>query len=430
MKADHDVCQRSTEGTEFWFGFMEGRHDNPYGHDLTITVTSAYNTNFSIYTQGGTNLFATYSITSNTAQAVTIPWNIAEVITSEVIENKGIYLVADDPVNVYAMNSDYKSSDAAVIYPLESIGKEYFAMCYEPHYATYSANVGGAIVTGYNGRNSEFLIVATEDNTQVTITPSKVTTALKPAGTAFTITLNKGQSYQVQSANQENLPGQGDLTGSSVSANKNIAVYAGNFATTVPKNSEYLADPNSISGYDHLYEQMPPLYSWGKEYYAVPLKGRKQDFYRIIASEDGTTVDAGANWQPFVLNRGEYKEIYLKSDQPARILADKPILVAQYSASQTYFGNTSGEFGDPSMIVLSSTAQSKNNVTFVAYESASISTYHVNIVSLTDQVANLRLDGNPVSATPFAGTDYSYAQILLTSSGSHTLVNTDSNQGL
>ena len=419
----------STEGTEFWFGFMEGRHDNPYGHDLTITVTSAYNTNFSIYTQGGTNLFATYSITSNTAQAVTIPWNIAEVITSEVIENKGIYLVADDPVNVYAMNSDYKSSDAAVIYPLESIGKEYFAMCYEPHYATYSANVGGAIVTGYNGRNSEFLIVATEDNTQVTITPSKVTTALKPAGTAFTITLNKGQSYQVQSANQENLPGQGDLTGSSVSANKNIAVYAGNFATTVPKNSEYLADPNSISGYDHLYEQMPPLYSWGKEYYAVPLKGRKQDFYRIIASEDGTTVDAGANWQPFVLNRGEYKEIYLKSDQPARILADKPILVTQYSASQTYFGNTSGEFGDPSMIVLSSTAQSKNNVTFVAYESASISTYHVNIVSLTDQVANLRLDGNPVSATPFAGTDYSYAQILLTSSGSHTLVNTDPNEG-
>ncbi|RKD92252.1 CHU domain-containing protein [Mangrovibacterium diazotrophicum] len=425
MKADHDVCQRSTEGTEFWFGFMEGRHDNPYGHDLTITVTSAYNTSFSIYTEGGTNPIASYSITSNIPQAVTIPWNANEVIGSETPENKGIYLVANDPVNVYAMNSDYKSSDAAVIYPLESIGKQYFAMCYEPHYATYSANVNGTIVTGYNGRNSEFLIVATEDNTLVTITPSKVTTGLKPAGTAFTVTLNKGQTYQVQSANQENLAGQGDLTGSYISADKNIAVYAGNFATTVPNLA-------NASGYDHLYEQMPPLYSWGKEYYAVPMMGRNADRYRILANQDGTSVYVDALGQTYQLDKGEFAEIILKESEPSRILADKPILVAQFSQSQSIdnpFDEISKPHGDPSMIVLSSTDQSKNNVTFVAYESASISTYHVNIVSLTDQVANLRLDGNPVSATPFAGTDYSYTQILLSSSGSHTLVNTDPNQG-
>ncbi|PTN08943.1 gliding motility-associated C-terminal domain-containing protein [Mangrovibacterium marinum] len=419
--ANHEGCTRSTEGTEFWFGFMEGRNDNVVDHRLTITVTSAYTTYFSIYNQGGTNLLGTYSVSANSEQLVEIPWETNEVMTSESVGNKGIYLVANDPVNVYAMNWDYKSSDAAVIYPVESIGKEYFTLCYEPHYNSYG--------TGLNGRNSEFLIVATEDQTQVTITPSKITDGLKPANVPFVITLNKGQTYQVQSANEPDLDGQGDLTGSHVVADKNIAVYSGNFGTTVPRTSDNLADPELISGYDHLFEQMPPLYSWGTEYYAVPLMGRELDFYRIIASEDGTTVDAGPFWAPFVLNRGEFKEIYLESGQASRIAADKPILVAQYSASQNYLGEGGTEYGDPSMIVLSSTAQSKNNVTFVAYDSENITSYHINIVSLTDQASNLRLDGNPVSTKPFAGTAYSYAQILLSASGSHTLLNTDPDEG-
>ncbi|WP_372774498.1 PKD domain-containing protein [Mangrovibacterium sp.] len=423
-----DLCERSTEGTEFWLGFMEGRNDNPYGHDLTISVTSSYDTKFSIYIDGGTTLYGSYSIGSNSDQIVTISWELVEVTNSEEIETKGIYLKANDPVNVYAMNHDYKSADAAVIYPTESIGKEYFTLCYEPHFATYSALVDGVVTTGYNGRNSEFLIVATEDDTQVTVTPSKVTAGLKPANIPFTIQLNKGQTYQVQSANSDGLTGQGDLTGSYIAADKNIAVYSGNFATTVPRLSQDPFFPDNLSGYDHLYEQMPPLYSWGKEYYAVPLMGRVQDFYRIIASQDGTTVDVGEFWDPFVLNRGEFKEIILGADQATPIIADKPILVAQYSASQTYSGGAL-EYGDPSMIVLSSSAQSKNNVTFVAYESASITSYHINIISLTDQVANLRLDGNTVSATPFAGTKYSYAQVLLNSSGSHTLLNTEADEG-
>ncbi len=418
--AQTEGCVRSTEGTEFWFGFMEGRWDNPYGHELKVTITSAFDATFELFLEGGKTSFSTQTVSANSFIEVSIPTIQAEPIGSEMIRDLGIYIQADYPVNVYAMNQDFRSADAAVIYPVESLGKEYYAMCYEPHYDSYGS--------GLNGKNSEFVIVATEDNTEVSITPSKVTTAGQPAGVSFLVTLNAGQVYQVQSANTPGLEGQGDLTGSHIQSNKNIAVYSGNFATTVPRlglGGEL--DPEDIEGYDHLYEQMPPLYSWGKEYYAVPLAGRIQDFYRIIAAEDGTTVDAGEFWEPFTLNKGEFKEIYLQGEQASRILSDKPILVVQYSASQEYYpGNN--ERGDPSMIVLSSTAQSKNNVTFMAYDSESIINYHINIVSLTDQVANLRLDGATITASPFVGTAYSYAQVEL-SSGSHTLQNTDPNEG-
>ena len=85
-----------------------------------------------------------------------------------------------------------------------------------------------------------------------------------PPDVTFLVSLNKGEVYQVQSLNQNNLTGQGDLTGSYIKSNKPVAVYSGNFSTTIPAE-------DGMSGYDHLFEQMPPLHTWGREYYTVPL---------------------------------------------------------------------------------------------------------------------------------------------------------------
>src|SRR5690606_116724 len=100
----------------------------------------------------------------------------------------------------------------------------YFTMCYKP-------NVDD---DPEHGRNSEFLIVASEDNTLVEITPSVVTDGGRVADVTFNITLNKGEVYQVQSLNRNNLAGQGDLSGSFIQSDKPVAVYSGNFSTTVP----------------------------------------------------------------------------------------------------------------------------------------------------------------------------------------------------
>ncbi|KAF0236037.1 MAG: hypothetical protein FD181_3029 [Prolixibacteraceae bacterium] len=50
---DNTRCQRSTEGKEFWFGFMEGRNDNGNVHYIEITVTAREATHFKRKIQSG-----------------------------------------------------------------------------------------------------------------------------------------------------------------------------------------------------------------------------------------------------------------------------------------------------------------------------------------------------------------------------------------
>ena len=405
--SDDQKCHRSTEGTDFWFGFMEGRNYNNNVHFIEITVTAREATNFKVYI-GGIEYPTPGFVNANSSIQIKLPLETAEAKGSENIENKGIHLVAENSVNVYALNWDRNSADLAVIYPVESLGKEYYAMCYSPYVDSDDPD---------HGRNSEFLIVAADDNTTVEIVPTVVTDQGKPAKIPFSVTLNKGEVYQVQSLNRRNLAGQGDLTGSYIRANKPVALYSGNFSAVIPAES-------GVGGYDHLFEQMPPLQTWGREYYTVPLLTRRADRYRLIAAEDYTSVQIGSRPRR-VINKGEWFEFLLQSNEPTRIIADKPVMLAQFSQS-----NTADSNGDPFMIILSSVSQSKNDVTFVAYNSNQIRDYFVNVVSPTSETGNILFDGNPIGSQfrEFPGTDYSFAQLTI-SLGTHRLNNINEDRG-
>jgi gliding motility-associated-like protein len=402
-----DPCKKSTEGTDFWFGFLEGRWDRKGGRDhyVEITVTAREATTFTIKIGHDETPFgATRNVAANDKIRILIPYELVEPRGSEKIENKGIHLVSEKPVNVYALNYDKNSADVAVIYPVNSLGKEYFAVCYTP----YVSDNG-------DGRNSEFAIVATEDFTIVEITPTKKTDQGHKKDSVFTVTLQKGEIYQVQSENIANAAGQGDLTGSFVMADKPVAMYSGSEGTRIPAGK---------CCWDHLYEQIPPVRSWGREYYTVPLKSRSSDRYRIMAAEDNTIIKI-TGLADIVLNKGEFIEKVFNSNQAKRIFADKPILVAQYSQSHKV-----DNMGDPFMIILSSVTQSKNDVTFVAYDSDIIQNYYVNIVSHRDEIYNIRFDGNGINSAfkSFKEGDYSYAQIAITP-GTHRIENVKKERG-
>ena len=427
INAQGDQCQKSTEGKDFWFGFMENR--NPLENEgeteyryVEITVTSREATSFQIFIGPDEIQFGpTYNVNANDSRQVKIDWEIVEAIGSEQIENKGVHLISQKPVNVYAINWEVNSADVAVIYPTVSLGTEYFAMCYYPN------------IHILNGRNSEFLIVATEDDTQVEITPSKVTDLYKPADSTFNIVLNKGQVFQVQSENipESHAEGQGDLTGSYVKADKPVAFFSGALATTVP---------GGTCCWDHLYEQIPPVHTWGREYYAIPLSSREQDRYRIMAAENQTTIYISGR-DPVTIDRGEFWEAVFNYAEPKRILADKPVMVAQYSQSNSTDSTFTGGNGDPFMIILSSIAQYKNDVTFVTYQSPDINLeyqeyngiqqYYVNIITQTEYVENMLFNGQPIQDDfiLFPGhEEYSYAQKEI-DAGTHRLRNTDESQG-
>ncbi|NQU84476.1 MAG: PKD domain-containing protein [Mariniphaga sp.] len=370
-----DDCHKSTEGSDFWFGFMEGR-DLEDIHFLEINVSAREATTFTIfYGPDETQLGLPYQITPFNSVKVIIPWDLLEHFGSEKIENKGIHLVSELPVNVFALNWDKNSSDAAVIYPTESLGIEYYAMCYTP-------SIGGD-----NGRNTEFLIVATEDSTTVNITPPVVTHKHKPANTTFTIELDKGQSYQVQSMNIDSI-GQGDLTGSYITSDKPIALFSGSLISMVPANSG--------TG-DHLFEQMPPVNAWGREFFTIPHRFRYWDRLRILSQEDRTVVWING-LKPDTLDRGEYRDTVLLWYQPKRIIAEKPVLIAQFSQSTSEdLYDFSGGNNEPFMTILSPAAQYRNSGNFVVYESLQPSDYFINLVFPREEISNIYLNNEKLT---------------------------------
>lgn len=421
---ENKLCSKSTEGTSFWFGFMESRNYIET-HNTKIIVTARETTTFTIAVgKSETQFNGTYTVYADSSTEVTIPWQMVETTRSEEVQEKGVHLVSQKPVNVFALSWDPYSADAAVIYPVEALGTEYFAMCYYPNIDPRNPETG-------SGRNSEFLIVAVEDQTKVEITPSKVTDKLNPGELTIPIVLNRGEIYQVQSENLQGTgkAGQGDLTGSHIIADKPVAFYSGALATTVP---------NGKCCWDHLYEQIPPVHSWGREYFTVPLKTRERDIYRILAAEDNTTIQI-SGVPIFHLNSGEFREFEFYHDDPKQVFSDKPILTAQFSMSQNADSLYTGGNGDPFMIILNSTQQKINEVNFVNFQSPQIVTdttysgiknHYVNIVALTSDLPGIQLDGKSVQSEfiPLPGLSYSYAQIE-TKPGTHHIENVNGSNG-
>lgn len=400
-----DPCKYSTEGNDFWFGFMQNRSKLTV-HYLEVTVTSREGADFTITYGTSETIIGNYTVGANSSTIIQIDYNILESI-GEGLENKGIHLVSTKPVNVYALNYRTQSSDVALIYPTESLGKDYFAMCYTPSPTTN------------NESNSQFLIVASDNNTTVKITPSVYTHSGRQAKTEFSVVLNKGQSYQVQSKNS-NIPGQGDLTGSHISSNKPVAVFAGSMAAPVPATG---------SSYDHLYEQMPPTGTWGRTFFTVPLLSKLKDTYRIMAAEDETTFTIEATNTTRTLNKGQFFEFDLSNNQASRIESTKKILVAQYCRSQNSDGSSG--VGDPFMIILSPVVQIINDVTFVAYESNLVrNIFYINIIAPSSEISNITLDDVPINTffKFYAGGTYAYAQVPI-SKGTHRIKSSNSKSG-
>jgi hypothetical protein len=388
---------------------------------VEVTVTSRFYCQFTISLgKSATPVIIDYLL-PNIPKRYKLDRTKAEPVGSENIEEKAVHLVSDQPLNLYAMNYGSNSADATVVFPIEALGNEYYALCYEPHINIGNSNCGQF----FNGKNSEFVVVASQDQTQITITPSKVTDQLKPANIPFTIKLNKGELYQVQSMN-ESLPGQGDLTGSYIKSDKPIALYSGSWATTVPFSATY--------AFDHLYEQIPPIRSWGRKFVAVPLKTRIKDSYRILASVDHTTVRI-SNKTTTVLNKGQFYEFMLTENEPSLIDSDYPVLLAQYSNSNDVDKPSDYPLeywifdGDPSMMIVSPVDQTRESVTFVAYDTPEIIfKFFVNVVTSDNAVNQIQLDGMPINFTSLPNSGYAYAQVMI-SSGNHNLNSLEAGKG-
>lgn len=361
-----------TRGREFWMGFMQNASGT---QQLSVKIAAAQATTgtLSVPLAGWSTSF---SVAANGVTSVAVP-SIYETTGSETAQPKGLYLTSVEPVTVTLVNYQNQTTDAAQLLPLKSLGTSYRVDALP---GTSTAYQNGQYIF-----RSEFMVVATQDGTEVSITPTATTTAGHAPGVPFTVQLNAGQTYQVQA-----LSGLTDLTGTTVKGTaqngscRPFAVFGGSMCAVV-----------SCAACDHVNEQMIPVDTWGNAFHTVPLDNLSTWGFRVLANENGTlvTINGGA---PVPLNAGGSYTVP-GTNQPACITSDKPVSVAQYMVGATCAGS-----GDPSLLLLTADDRMSTSAAFTTlFSTQGAMTHWVSVVTATGSIAQLQLDGNPIPAASF-----------------------------
>lgn len=396
----------SNEGLEFWVCFPDHvpYEDNLASMSLFITSKNK---------SSGVVSCGTYSksfvIQANTVIEIEVPRDVSFIGSgNKVAKSKGIRVKVDQgqaKVVVYAhVFAGFKSA-ATLALPYEALGRKYFAMAYNQQ------------PTGYD-LHSQLAVVAVEPNTKINIKP--VINGV-PQPTFSQTLVDVGDVYQYQ--NLEDITGTLIEVDSLTSGCKRIAVFSGSSGIAISTPTCDVVALAHVTS-DPLLQQLYPIESWGNTFPVVPFYNRNAgSIYRVIASEDNTTVTVGNVTTK--LNAGAfYSSPPLTS--MSLITADKPISVAQFAISQ-FCSDSRNEFadvivGDPDMVILNPLEYSIDKITLYSSSKLAITEQYLNVVIPTVKVSTFTINNKNFS-TSFSpvptSKNYSYAQINLTGQGSN-----------
>jgi gliding motility-associated-like protein len=399
----------SNRGREFWlsYSYHVGMVNGGGSPVMTLYITSDITTKYAVEIFGGASI-ATGTITAGQVATVDIPTSC--FINNEgLFTNKAIRVTAEKPVVVYSYITRSAASGATLALPTTVLGREYVSMNFTQ-------------ISNENNAHSYLTIVAVENNTTVEITPTANTKNGWLANTTHTVSLNKGDIYQV--LGQVNGQNGVDLTGSTIrsvasatSTCKKIAVFSGSGKISIGCGGS--------GSSDNLYQQLYPIASWGRKYLTAPSYQRVNNFFRVAKSNPAANVFVNGNLVPagsFVNNVYEFS-----SSVPNRIESDQAISVAQYFTTQGCFNNPAPY--DPDMIMLNPVEQNISKVTLVSSNLAATQRrqHHLQVILKNSgtALASFRLDGvnMPIGNwTPHpADPAYSYIYLHDVSQGYHTL---------
>ncbi|MBL8005094.1 MAG: hypothetical protein JNL36_08355 [Candidatus Kapabacteria bacterium] len=347
----YSQAPNSTKGKRFYFAWpsIDGNDSTFCFFSITSTksLVQGYvktnDTTINFFDQSISSQFSSWIHNINKLRVSR--FNRYIVSESEVVENKGVYVESVDTVTIHLQQVNHARlfdtsttwptigepidkvfmSEFTTLYPIESLAKDYTVITKsDPGYA------------------SQFLIIATEDSTEVEIVPSKSTEKGKPAGIPFTVLMQKGQTYLVRSP-------LGDLTGSKITSIgkfcRPIAIIVGSPKTTIDAKVASDTIKKNV-----LLEQLPPFKLIGNRYITPIDKDGTEFLIRIMALQPQTTVQVEGIQVGGMLSAGEFVDIH--TDSVMYISSQNPIVVAQFSKSRT--------LSSPTMIILPSLNQFQN----------------------------------------------------------------------
>lgn len=307
----YNLSLKAQTDTLFWFVAPESGHG---GGNFDIPIVFRFSS-LSMASQivvdiPANSSFTPISLNINANSTITLDLsahlNLVENRPPDQILNKGLRIRATNPITAYyEVVSSYCNCNPEIfaLKGHKALGTKF----YTPFQDTFKN--GGRWT--YNPLPfSAIDVVATEDNTDVTITPTKDVVG-HAAGIPFTIKLNKGQTY---SATATSPMGIDHLGGSKVESNKPIAV-------TIKDDKIGYDDCADLAG-----DQLIPIDYLGDEY--VVMKGFLSipDRVHILAIENNTQVFLNGTLVT-TINEGQYyvhrlsnSSVYIKTSKNVYVM--------------------------------------------------------------------------------------------------------------
>ncbi len=314
-------------GTEFWFCFNQNYMNNPeYVQNLQLKVIIVPLQDTKIFlTEFRTGKITEYLVKKDSMLVIELDKENQITKYEEPLKHS-FRLKSEKPIVVWATSEIPNSADSYTVLPLEMLGKDYNIMSYYNRMAF--------LLFG------QMTVLATEDDTEVTIIPTTLTGGGKPMFRPLEIKLNQGETYSIFSIvpaeEMEGMPQQ-ELSGTIVKSNKNIAVFSGHQCGFVPR--ETLAC-------DYFIEQILPIKFWGNEYFLGSIQKRTKFTYRILTTENGIDIRKNSKWVGNI-NAFQVFDDEIKGDY-VHIETSSPTLVMQY----THGFMDIDSIGDPTMITI------------------------------------------------------------------------------
>ena len=341
-----------------------------------------------------------FEVTEGQATVINIPIEQAYAQdSSDCVLETALHVVTSDSVSVFVADYRRGSIDISCALPVSSLGSDYLVQTFNS--------------TGdQEGERAVLTVIAVEDNTTVDFLLSCDTKYGHHVNEPFSVTLQAGQCYQLQSVNYQS------FTGSRVSVRnkkQKLAVFAGSRDTSVPDIS--------VSYLDHAVEQLMPVTALGRRFVVTQTLDRFADWVRITTLKehckiwkDGTLIGTINPNQPY--------DIILTTDEPTMYIeTSEPAMIGLY----LWGCGDPWSVGDPAMVLIPPVEQQIERTTFCTFHTYYSHQHYTNVVCETNHVSGMMLDSIGI-ATEFdlvpGNTAYSYARIQLTN-GVHRLSNSE-----
>lgn len=366
--------------TQFWFAapWMNSHHTgeaefhlifSAYDHDVKLQIHQpAWNNRLLADTIILANSYCDLIIGPKTDHKQYAEANLEAPYNT--IAPRGLLITADYPVSAYYQIT-HANGEAYTLKGKNALGTEFVVMS-QMNFANYPT------YNGYQSHNNSIQVVATQDNTSVTITPTNPiiqddgSTSTAPV----TVTLNRGETYAVKSATTT---ANAHLMGTKVTSTKPIAV------TTSDDSVE------SGNGQDAVGEQLVPTDMAGTDYTVIPLSGSTNEYLYVIALNNNTNVT--------LTNSSTTNTITLSSagDWQGLKISDVTYIHADNDVQVFQFINRQGESGAtilPQMLCTGS-----KHVTYKRIPNSTLCL--LNILTQTENISYLTMNGNAVPASSF-----------------------------